>query len=58
MRRNSPKSPPTRRITDEEYEECESYMEEMGITDGYVQQKDSSDKIFIPAFDGTGVLKK
>lgn len=47
-----------RRITDEEYGECESYMEEMGITDGYVQQKDSSDKIFIPAFDGTGVLKK
>lgn len=47
-----------RRITDEEYEECESYMEEMGIIDGYVQQKDSSDKIFIPAFDGTGVLKK
>ena len=47
-----------RSITDEEYEECESYMEELGIEDGYVQQKASSDKMFIPAFDGTGVLKE
>ena len=46
-----------RKITDEEYEECESYMEELGIVDGYVQQKESSDKAFIPAFDGTGVLR-
>lgn len=47
-----------RTITDEEYEECESYMEALGIDEGYVQQKASSDKMFIPAFDGTGVLKK
>ena len=47
-----------RKITDEEYEECESYMEELGIIDGYVQQKESSDKAFIPAFDGTGVEKQ
>ena len=46
-----------RRITDEEYEECESYMEDLGITDGYVQAKESSDKAFIPIFDGTGVLE-
>ena len=46
-----------RSITDEEYDECESYMEALGIEEGYVQQKASSDKIFIPAFDGTGVLK-
>ena len=46
-----------RKITDEEYEACESYMEELGIIDGYVQQKESSDKAFIPAFDGTGVLR-
>lgn len=44
-----------RRLTDEEYEEAESYMEALGIEDGYVQQKDSSDPAFIPAFDGTGV---
>ena len=47
-----------RPITDEEYEECESCMEALGIDEGYVQQKASSDKMFIPAFDGTGVLKK
>ena len=44
-----------RRITDEEYEEAEAYMETLGIEDGYVQQKESSDQSFIPAFDGTGV---
>ena len=32
-----------RRITDEEYEACESYMEELGIIDGYVQQKESAE---------------
>lgn len=46
-----------RPITDEEYEECESYMEALGIEDGYVQQKASSNANFIPTFDGTGVLK-
>ncbi len=46
-----------RRITDEEYAEAEACMEELGIEDGYVQQKESSDQSFIPAFDGTGVEK-
>ena len=44
-----------RRITDEEYEEAEAYMEALNIEDGYVQQKESSDQSFIPVFDGTGV---
>lgn len=44
-----------RRLSDEEYAEAESYMEACGIEDGYVQQKESSDKQFIPLFDGTGV---
>lgn len=44
-----------RRITDEEYEEAEAYMEALGIEDGYVQQKESSNQSFIPVFDGTGV---
>ena len=30
-------------------------MEALGIEDGYVQQKESSDQSFIPVFDGTGV---
>ncbi|MDY6084949.1 MAG: 4Fe-4S cluster-binding domain-containing protein [Dialister sp.] len=45
-----------RTVTDEEYEECEAYMEELGITEGYVQQKESSSEGFVPSFDGTGVL--
>lgn len=45
-----------RRLTDEEYEEAESYMEALGIEDGYVQRKDSADAAYTPAFDGTGVL--
>jgi len=44
-----------RRITDEEYEEAEAYMEALGIEDGYIQQKESSNQSFIPVFDGTGV---
>ena len=47
-----------RRITDEEYEEAEDYMLSLGIEDGYVQQKDSADAAYTPAFDGTGVLHK
>lgn len=47
-----------RRLTDEEYEEAEAYMEELGIVDGYVQQKESAKEAFIPAFDGTGVMGK
>ena len=42
-------------FTDEEYEEAVGYMEALGIEDGYVQQKESSDQSFIPVFDGTGV---
>ena len=45
-----------RRLTDEEYEEAEDYMLTLGIEDGYVQQKDSADAAYTPAFDGTGVL--
>ena len=30
-------------------------MEALGIEDGYVQQKESSNQSFIPVFDGTGV---
>ena len=44
-----------RRVTDEEYEEARAYMEALGITEGYTQQKESADECFTPAFDGTGV---
>ena len=46
-----------RRLTEEEYEEAKAYMEELGIEDGYVQQGESAKEAFVPAFDGTGVIK-
>ena len=46
-----------RRLTEEEYEEAKAYMEELGIEDGYVQQGESAKETFVPAFDGTGVIK-
>ena len=30
-------------------------MEELGIVDGYTQEADSSDAVYIPAFNGAGV---
>ena len=44
-----------RRLTEEEYIEAEAYMEELGIVDGYTQAADSSDAVYIPAFNGAGV---
>lgn len=45
-----------RRLSDEEYDEAVRYLEDLGIEDGYLQQKDSADAAYTPAFDGTGVL--
>lgn len=44
-----------RRPTEEEYNEAEACMEELGIVDGYTQEADSSDAVYIPAFNGAGV---
>lgn len=44
-----------RRLTEEEYNEAKAYMEELGIVDGYTQEADSSDAVYIPAFNGAGV---
>ena len=44
-----------RRLTEEEYNEAEACMEELGIVDGYTQEADSSDAGDIPAFNGAGV---
>lgn len=43
------------RLTEEEYNEAEACMEELGIVDGYTQEADSSDAVYIPAFNGAGV---
>ena len=44
-----------RRLTEEEYNEAEACMKELGIVDGYTQEADSSDAVYIPAFNGAGV---
>lgn len=44
-----------RRLTEEEYNEAKAYMDELGIVDGYTQAADSSDAVYIPAFNGAGV---
>lgn len=44
-----------RKVTDEEYQAVEDHLFDSGIEDGFVQDKDSASKDFIPSFDGTGV---
>lgn len=44
-----------RRITEEEYEEMVDYAIELGIENGFVQEGETAEESFIPAFDGEGV---
>lgn len=44
-----------RRITEEEYEEIVDYAIELGIENGFVQEGETAEESFIPAFDGEGV---
>lgn len=44
-----------RRLTARECRKVWDYMVELGITDGYVQQRKSAGKGFIPSFDLTGI---
>lgn len=46
-----------RTLTDEEYQEVEDYLFATPIEDGFVQEAPSADSKFIPAFDGTGIVK-
>lgn len=43
------------RITEEEYEEMVDYAIELGIENGFVQEGETAEDSFIPAFDGEGV---
>ena len=48
-----------RTLSDEEYKEAEAYLLASSIEDGYLQEEAAcASEDFIPAFDGTGVLKK
>ena len=44
-----------RRVTQEEYDRCMSYLDFSGIDHGYYQSPESATDEMIPAFDGTGV---
>lgn len=44
-----------RRITEEEYEELVDYAIEIGIRNGFIQEGDTAEESFIPAFDCEGV---
>lgn len=44
-----------RRITDEEYETLVDYAIDIGIENGFVQEGDTAEESFIPAFDCEGV---
>ena len=44
-----------RRITEEEYEELVDYAIEIGIENGFIQEGDTAEESFIPAFDCEGV---
>lgn len=45
----------TRRITGAEYRAALAYMENLGITDGYAQERESAGKEYTPRFDLTGI---
>ncbi len=44
-----------RGITEEEYEEIVDYAIELGIENGFIQEGETAQESFIPAFDGEGV---
>lgn len=44
-----------RKIADEEYETLVDYAIDIGIENGFVQEGDTAEESFIPAFDGEGV---
>lgn len=47
-----------RRLTARECDKAFRYLEELGLTDGYVQERESAGSKYIPAFDLTGVEKR
>ena len=44
-----------KRVSDAEYERAVNYMTDSGIEDGFIQDKESADSVYIPDFDGSGV---
>lgn len=46
---------PERRLWAEEYRRAVDYMKALGLLEGYIQDPDSAQSEYTPAFDGTGV---
>jgi len=44
-----------RNVTEEEYEEVVDFAIELGIENGFIQEGETAEESFIPAFDGEGV---
>ncbi len=44
-----------RKVTDEEYEEVIDYAISLGIENGFIQEGETADESFIPAFDCSGI---
>ena len=44
-----------RKVTEEEYDEVVDYAIELGVEHGFIQEGETADESFIPAFDYEGI---
>lgn len=49
--------PLSRKVTREEYRELVEYADKIGVTHAFIQDSASATDSYVPAFDGTGVVK-
>ena len=45
-----------RTVTRDEYRQLVEYAESIGVKNAFIQEHDAANKVFIPKFDGTGVI--
>ncbi len=50
-------SPLDRRVTNDEYRQLCDYADRLGITNGFTQERSAAMDVFIPDFDGTGIIQ-
>jgi putative pyruvate formate lyase activating enzyme len=44
-----------RKVTEEEYDELVDYAIEIGVESGFIQEGETAEESFIPAFDNEGI---
>ena len=49
-------APLDRRVTASEYGELIDYADSLGVKNAFIQERESAESVFIPDFDGTGVV--